>query len=412
MALFCNAAILSIIFLTIISLLQYLNDPSAFRSVDWTFGEVAICFVCALWNIVVDWLSIGQTQFLLALAAKQRNVGRSLALIVMDFVLTINIFTLTYSIGIAAVFLVFYSHQQNAVIEADISQVSVSPKTVPINSMDQSHGAFLGSNVKNYFVGFRNFYGSSGSPTGSTAGLATINFLANTDTITLADVVLISNRISRWKLLRATVVDPPYANPQSFPQWTTQVAEITQSSPPPWIKVESALGAAYTQVETVQSGFPTSLSMHAQFFDLPVMSGLYGALSATSRASGIPLIAYACENIQHGKEQWDMQFSPVLIQGPCQAKVSISSLYLVAIAAAAHMDTSMQSNLQIPLNTLFMTSTTMTAIVYWFALTLVIGKMLTAIVFHFLGRRISVFERAPFAASELIVGALLFLLVA
>jgi hypothetical protein len=70
---------------------------------QWSTLQAFVIVVCVAGNCFVDWISFGLTRMLFEVSGQIKNVGRSIVLIFMDLLLTVNAFALIYSIPLALV---------------------------------------------------------------------------------------------------------------------------------------------------------------------------------------------------------------------------------------------------------------------------------------------------------------------
>ncbi len=95
---FVRSAIISLMFVTVYTAVVSLFEPNSFASIDFNNSHQALVIIVALvTNVVVDWITIGQTKVFFSVASKVERPAHALLLIGADVIVTINLFTLLFS---------------------------------------------------------------------------------------------------------------------------------------------------------------------------------------------------------------------------------------------------------------------------------------------------------------------------
>jgi len=402
-----NSAVLTAVFLTLILFAQFLFERAPFRLLDSSFIQVAVFIFCLIATIIIDWISLGLTQLLFGISASLNKVSRSIVLIIVDFFVSINIFTIGYSGALAILLIALHLSLANGTAGSASGTVKIAREQI-------MPGYGSGSGFSDFFpndpiTNFTYIDGISVRVGSSQRGDVDINPIVTysaPDPIHLIDLTQIAELVFEMKSI------PLYLTPEgkNDPEFSgIEYANIYLSHNFGQESYSAAQTVAFNAVEEVQSAFPDSLSLVAEFAPLNETFNRY-SLEVLAQQHPLPLneMIFACRLSQKEGSRWLAEIDANKLPKRCSKRVAMVEAYLFALPMSA-TNRSLR-NYYIPLNSVFMSSFMMTLSLYFLSIMLIIARFVGVKFFGRHSKALIFFERAPFASSSLCVGIVCFAL--
>ena len=396
---------LSLLFVGVIFAVQYFVSPQAFANIRWSAPQVFLLVACIAGNLIVDWISIGVTQLVFELIVKVRRFWQSFALMVIDFFMTVNVFTIIYSATLAAI--VIFLHLTNA--RGDFLALTIV-KSIEVDkgdaswTYDQEIRKFLGSKYYFYSIYSDRTPLSAGYTQQKFQVQNPVEFFSTSSDIDLKDLFAIGSKVQGYPSV--TDFENVYGNVGSSFIQEVSISSGAESRNESFARAQAV---TFDAVEQVQQSFPDSISLRAKFL---MMEGLMSSYAVMKGApvDGASVFVFACEEKRGNTRNWRIEAFDAFGQNACLRRVAafqgvFSSLPAIASAAALE-----PSGMVVPLNSVFMSSLVMTFFIYGLTAVLFFSRFLIS---RLKGRGrflTTLFGRAPFAALGLLSGCLGFIL--
>jgi hypothetical protein len=147
-----------------------------------------------LFNALIDWVTIAQTQTFFSISAAQGRVGRALLIIVADFIVTTNIFILLYAGLIATlIFQVWDAPRQPVRVKANVSVHSIPPNAKRLTDY-KPFGAAEGQDFHEAFFFYELPTEQGESPKGA------VRVFSASKEIGLVDVIGAASALTRFEV--------------------------------------------------------------------------------------------------------------------------------------------------------------------------------------------------------------------
>ncbi|MCA1457106.1 hypothetical protein I6F35_28525 [Bradyrhizobium sp. BRP22] len=422
---FLTCTVVSLLSLLVILVAEVLaHGSAAFREIELDESQVLILAACIVVNIIVDWLSIGQTQVFFEISAQQTRLSRAVILIVADFILTINVFTMLYAqpIGLGA-YLYGAIAQDDVRVSVSVTAREAEPnkEAEDVNSEEaQGSTARASERAKNYPYKI-SFDMTVKSSTDENEDLFAGSITADTNApnISLADLLHLADRtvsatvLSSQQLMLLPTPDKLEKQQPLMQRFSAEWRKLTDKESAeekeeltisfPWFgkpkSWEYAYTAAYQSVDSVQDSFPAILFMPLVSVSVDDLNRSYQSLLLSNETN-----LRGCGTRVNGQMRWEVRTDLTA----CDGTVEFSPANLVALRRAAQDANSGFSGKSIPLNILFMTSLSVTALLYAAAFFLLVARQFYQRVILGISAVEPVFLKSPLAVVGLIVGLAVF----
>jgi len=392
---FLRCAIFSLVSLVVVISLQYIHDPSPFNEIHFSPLQIFVLAFCAIANFVIDWLSIGLTQMFIRISSGLKNIYHSIILIFVDLVLTINTFSLVYALPIAV--LLFLSDLLPAKVNLIIHEYD-----------------FSGLNPKSQSVHHLDWSVNSASHKGKPETLKTLLPEANTadfhftdafhsgafPEVEQSDVKIFSIPIG--DILSESMAHAVRVSGYNQLHSTDSLLITSQFRVAPSLTRANwsmAYSNAYRFSESAQQSFPEDISLYAMFAKLGDLVTGYAATKGKSEA-----FAY-CRRSENSPWQLKAAISTAH-STHCVQDGSVRAYDVNGLFAEIRKNSFDMGNVYIPINSVFMTSICMTALIYFFTLFLIVFYFSKTNTFVTLSKYQSRIVNAPFMTIGFFVGVL------
>lgn len=395
--------------------------------------QIKVVIACVLANALIDWLTISQTQTFFSIAISQKRVGRAVLLIVSDIIVTTNLFILLYSVVMAAVvWAALPKHQGNLMLEAQIIGTEA-----PLKDLPEGWDKIFRGRVGNDASVVRLTLPVSVNAGDQKPAKVLLEAFASDETVTLTDIVQVSSALEVRPVGKAAIrfrhpepneeggspeggaprdpVQPP-AGPRERPadlvvedrgsgawkeanadaeltEWQSATVEIKERRTD--LALDPLYTAAFVHAEQLELNFPHSVLG-------PVSAVPVSSIMAQYRSySHEPAYAFGC----FADGAW--QVSKVADGFPerCEKTIAVDAAGLASLGRAATKLLGWSSP-QIPLNTLFLTSLTITIMAYLYAIFLLASRLISWVFAGWASRTERYFLKAPLACMGFISGVL------
>jgi hypothetical protein len=417
---FCSCAIVSIFFLAVVVILQIsIFGSGAIADLSFTQTQLIVFGICIAINLVIDWISIGQTQVFFAISGEQKTASRAILLIVSDFILTVNFFTMIYAQPVA------YLIASSALWRTEVKLQSTATTRKVKPSEDDTDTPYLKVFGKDQEFDRTTFFFEVIKPDEDTSSVGNIVIRSNTEEYSLKDVFELGRRPIRiatkerdryflltdedekkepekrmyshrgstdWKALN------DLDNSEEF-----QEIEITFPFFSDKTSLMYAYTIAYSNIDTMQDGFPSSVLISPYFLSIKDLLTSYFREIEKLRTD-IADDVIACGNRVGGKLEWRVELEPK----DCEGKMIFSSRSLRNLLDQAKIQGDVFRDAQVPLNSLFLTSLSATALLYVAAFFLLLSRQLVQKLIGGVSSVERYFLRSPFAWVGLITGLFVF----
>jgi hypothetical protein len=428
---FTSCAILSLTSLFLIFAAQvFFFGWGDISSLEYSREQIAVIFACVAANIIIDWLSIGQTHAFFSIASEQDRAWRVVLLIISDFYVTINLFMAVFSI-VAALMLVLPTNAVETNLRAKVmvfdfppdfeekepwittAKQLKSPKNMlffidPVSETKEKN-LTEEANDKNVDLQF-------------TSRTTLIGLVADDPSINLADIIqalFASNEVqlldvqtivkvhdgektkdivsargsNNWqKLRRGANEDIDSARLRVSGR---QLLDLSGSS------LNDAYSAAFRSVAEVQLSFPDfEFTLPPRFLPLSEVEAFHQALLMLTNTP-----VFACK----AGNTWKHSYSSDLFSQNCDKKIVFPDAPLSKLKSTIK-DIS-NSTLRVPLNTFFLTSFSMTGLIYALLLFLVIARLMWRFLTRFISPYQKLFLKSPFAWTGLSIGIVIVMVI-
>jgi len=419
---FVATSALSTAFLLIVLLVQFLSSPASFPPLLDTPTKKLALTVCFLSNLIIDWVSIGQTQTFFIISAKLGSIRESALLIASDFILTINFFILIFSVTLA----VFISWADKPTIIMPFNAVVLSSELSPL---DSNYRLITGGRISkmkqtDYFL-----TGTDGDRPVS----GRITVYSDSDSVNLHDAINLATRttgVRSWGY-RGSLEQPTFLGKQ-FPkqailranagkiargssEWkaltehywkeTPSLTIMAGDHPDGWNK-EISYTVGFKAAEVMQQEFPSVIQAPLHIVHINDLLDSY----AVGRSGFSWPVVYACSYDKNRSDDWSISKSVSIFDSHCGKHVVLLSNQHNELAAKMRDRPDGWAGVSIPLNTLFMTSMLMTFLIYAFALFLIVAKFLSTTFLAHLRLIEPFFAKAPLGSAGIVIGIFLYLL--
>lgn len=419
---FTTCAILSLSSLLVIASLQIIFfGADDLAAIDFTQRQIFVFFACLVTNIVIDWISIAQTQLFFEISETQTRISHAMVLIASDLILTINFFTLLYAQPLAYGLIAYGALPDYIQWKASITstKLELDENTRPTFEISK----FLPDNQPIYYTTYRiELPEQPGEPPATTR----LTITSNTEAFTIKDVFQVASSALKanlkiesqyfeisadnddvdakpekklydqrgtenWKKLEGT------DNAEEFNTGTITVPAFSIDW---WGYRRYAYTASYKEIDEMQDGFPSSALSQPTFLSVGRLMSEYLALAGTQTNK-----IFGCGITQGNEIHWEARADITncewkLLLHPAQFFMllgTIKNRHLTAL---------------VPLNSLFSTSLSMTALVYIAAIFLFMARQVFQRAIRGVASIEHWFLKSPLALMGLLLGVLIFIFTA
>ena len=390
-------------------------------SLDFSASEKWALGICFFSNLIIDWVSIGQTQAFFRISAQLKNVRHSALLIVSDFILTINFFVLIFAMTVAG-----FIALADSKIASQVFTVGVS--TTPIRGTAL---AYLAPWTGGYFQNARKIDFTLRSTSKVPNASGTISIISDTEFLTIKDVINATTQstgVRSWGF-KEKLIPPPFSlGPVSSEtlkmiekgqikrgstEWKKLIDDYWEEEDhitiwaghyPSGIDKNMAYTVAYNSTESMQQQFPSNLTL------IPSDVGISGLLDQYSvmRSAQIPVL-YACMTSATQAGIWSVSSNSQLFGQRCLKRFSTTLSSIASLVAKMRETPGSFATISFPLNSLFMTSMIMTFIIYAFTIFLIVAKAMSNTFLTKVSVLEPLFAKSPLGSAGLIVGFVLYI---
>jgi hypothetical protein len=430
---FLRASILSLLLLTLVVAVQYIHSPEPFHAISFTTMQVVDLAICIAGNCVVDWVSIGLTQMLFRVSAAAGNVWHSLVLILLDMVVTINVFILVYSLPLTLVLLA--ANLTGATYKATATKY-FGPPADPFAAflLTKLSGDLPGHpNGISYYFSDNRLNAAMESYEGLLIGSSVSAVSSDPIPIRLHDVVNTGTSLGvsaspsdLWA--RAWIPSSDRKGKLLGPDKLLTVHNLTTRSPELKALIKNsttsyfedaiitvrpslfslrewydAYSASYFEASNVRMDFPEDVSYVPQFIKISELLRYENFQMANAHKFRI-----SC-NDRLGRHIV-VSSTDLPLPRQCKSWVAMHTVGILGLKTAILTQYGSLADVQLPMNSVFLTSLGTTFFAYSFLLTIVSASILFTYVVKVFGLG-EIFQLAPFTMSSALLGLVTFFLV-
>lgn len=395
--------------------------------------QVKVVIACVLANAFIDWLTISQTQTFFSIAISQKSVGRAVLLIVSDIIVTTNLFILLYSVVMAAVVWAARPiHEGKVKLEARVIGTDAPLRDLP-EGWDKIFKRRAGDDASAVRLTL---------PVTVKAGdekprKVLLEAFASDETITLTDIVQISSALEVRPEGRAAIrfrhpepeeedgstegtVAEDSVKPSARPKDRPADLVVEDRGSPAWKEANASVELTEWQSATVVlkerrsdlafDPLYTAAFVHAEQLELNFPYSVLGPISAVPVSSIMaqyrtysrePAYAFGC----FADGAWQVSTVAEAFPERCEKTIAVDAAGMASLGRAATKLLGWSSPL-IPLNTLFLTSLTITIMAYLYAIFLLASRLISWVFAGWASRTERYFLKAPLACMGFIAGVL------
>jgi hypothetical protein len=363
--------------------------------------------LCVAANVVIDWLSVGQTNVFFDIASEQDRAWRVALLIVSDLYITIILFITVFALPVALLLIRPTARtEENVSATVYISDAKDLPSEIP--GLSAALNGFRAPKYMQFLVDV------SGRPS------TNIEAIAEGSSINLGDIfeALLGSKGVTLGGVQTTVrvnkgdstKDIDIKVSRGSAEWEKlQVDEISEKdslrvhvSPQDFLdlsinNLNYAYSAAYRAIAEVQLSFPGSAFTSPVFLRIGDVEWLHQIYFSQYSS-----LLFACKrgNI------WRSSNSPDFVSPSCDDKIVFTKPSTSTLKSA--LRGTLNSDVLVPLNTLFLTSLSMTGMLYGLLFLSAIARMTWKLVARFLAPYQIILVKSPLGWAGLVIGIAIF----
>lgn len=407
---FLNCTILSLCALVLIFAIQVLFvGLGQFKTATSSPEQMAVIAICVATNVAIDWLSIGQTKTFFAIAAEQDRVSRALLLIISDIFVTMNLFIAAFAVVATFILQLPSFTSADRVLTAQIARVPLSTS----DATSQKH-TLTPHRAPNDTITLTDFFVDSIIKDTSKPVAQIITFIPD---LTFSDVIKASIGSSHATITKlGTLLVSPNGKINKTVriirhrfEWgkikapKIQEVEYARVHVPPFSFYDlsysdwyMAYTAAYRYTAELQLGFPASVFSAPTTITIHNLESLHQSLLASSK------IYLMCKH----KGLWHHIPATVANTKKCDSLFTLLGTTRSDIRSA--LSGRLTSDVQIPLNTLFLTSFTMTGLLYGLLMLLFMARIAWRLAARHLSSEI--YLKSPLGWAGFFIGIIIYAL--
>jgi hypothetical protein len=414
---FLKCASLSLFMLSLYSLLEFIFYPEYFTALKLSNAyQLTLIIVAIIANLVIDWISLGQTQVFFLVAKSLDKMSHALVLIAADLVLTINLFTMLFAQIIGYLLLLAYSSSGEYKAQAEVTLYDSSHLAEEINA-----GTYDVLGAKIFHPFFRIQYLVQVNAKDSDLHFsAPLNIFSDSADIRLLNVLQLKGLLNTEDAVGTTTSevsrDPSddrtpikYSNlTRNSKLWRllSSYSEFTETEKVsfklPWFGVPfdrvMSYTVAYKAIDSVQDGFPQTLNFLPNEIRASDLIREYSPLV-------FPELIVGCLEDVGSNQIWKLSSFADLNKANCSKRFIVEGSRLGDFISSLKETNEKIYSTRLPLNPFFFTSISVTVLLYFSMFLMFFARKTQAIFYLGLGRLETAFQKAPLTTISFFAGS-------